>query len=375
MRILSFFKKKYKPLNLIHVSKSALIENYSNLSHIDRDIAVAPVLKSNAYGHGLTLVAKVLDHLSAPFFCVDSLYEGYELLRNRIKTKVLIMGYVTPDNLKVKKLPFSYAVYDREFVAAVSFHQKHAGVHIFVDTGMRREGVTLSELPRFMKFVTEKQVRVEGVMSHLAKGEDVSYTKKQLAQFEKAKEIVLSFGHKPTWFHIAASSGLLRNNEYKGALGNLSRVGISLYGIDPEGKNHSLIPVLQSQTTLIQIKNIRRGECVGYDFTYIAKKDMLIGILPLGYYDGIDRRLSNKGSVLLHGKECRVIGRVSMNLTTIDISEVENPKIGDNIIVYSRNALDKNSIVNSARFCETIPYDLLTNLTQSTKRVLVIAHN
>src|SRR6266516_2620701 len=109
MQFSSFFKKRYYPLNTIEISASALLENYRYLSRLAKDMVVAPVLKSNAYGHGLTPVAKVLDRISPSFFCVDSLYEAYDLLKNNIKTSILVMGYVNPDNLKVKKLPFSYA--------------------------------------------------------------------------------------------------------------------------------------------------------------------------------------------------------------------------------------------------------------------------
>jgi|SRR5579885_482547 len=372
MRLPLFLKKPYYPLNRIEISKEALLHNYQYLSCLASGIAVAPVLKSNAYGHGLVLVAKMLDDLGAPFFCVDSLYEAYELLKHKIKTPVLIMGYVNPQNLKVKKLPFSYAVYDREVVSAISKYQPHAAVHIFVDTGMHREGILLSQLPEFLSYIKSfGNLRVAGLMSHFAAADHSTntFTKKQVENFAKAKEIVLSVGFSPKWFHISASGGLLNHETYRGCIGNLARAGISLYGIDPEGKDKNLQPALRLTTTLHLIKKIPKGEKIGYDFTYTAEKNMMIGILPLGYYDGADRRLSNKGFVSINDVFCPIIGRVSMNLTTIDITAVKNPQIGDKVIIYSSKPDDKNSIANSAKICGTIPYDLLVHLASSTRRI------
>src|SRR3989344_6772460 len=118
--MLKIFKKMYKTLNRIEISRKNLLENYRFLSAINRKIKIAPVLKSNGYGHGIIEVAQILDKVGAPFFCVDSLYEAYELYKAKIKTPVLIMGYTNPENLKVKKLPFQYAVYDIGLAAVIN---------------------------------------------------------------------------------------------------------------------------------------------------------------------------------------------------------------------------------------------------------------
>ncbi len=373
MNILSLFKKSYHPLNTIEVSSKALLFNYEYLSSLNTSLQIAPVLKSNAYGHGLVNVAKVLDRAGAPFFCVDSIYEGYELLKNHIKTPILIMGYIKPENLKVKKLPFSYAVYNSEQVIAISKHQPHAGIHIFVDTGMHREGIALSDLPEFLEDIRSNNLNVEGLMSHLGSGADAKnvLTEKQLKNFEDAQEIIKANHFAPKWIHIAASEALLNHAEYEGRLGNVGRSGIAVYGIDPNGEDKNLLPALKFVSTLTQIKSLKKGEKVGYDFTYTAKEDMTIGVLPLGYYDGLERRLSNKGFVSINNILCQIIGRVSMNLTTIDISAVKNPEGGERVVVYSDNPTDKNSISNAAIVCETISYDILVGLASPTKRTII----
>ncbi len=370
MKILSVFKRKYYPLNTIQISAKALRDNYFYLSKLALGVTVAPVLKSNGYGHGIQLVAKTLDDVGAPFFCVDSLYEAYELQKAKIKTPILIMGYVDPRNLQNRNLPFSFAVYDKEQLKALNMYQQDAKIHIFVDTGMHREGISPSDLPSFLNLIKSfKNIKVEGLMSHLGAGDNIFATQKQIETFNDAKKNILDSGFRPVWYHIAASSGLLHNADYKKSIGNLARCGIALYGIEPERINKNLKPVLTFKTTLSQIKKLKKGEKVGYDFTYTAKKDMTIGVLPAGYFDGIDRRFSNIGYVSIGKTPCPILGRVSMNVTTIDISDVQNPQVGDEVIIFSDKIFDKNSIVNGAILAETIPYDLVVHLASTTRRI------
>ena len=143
--------REYYPINRIAISKNDLISNYKYLSHLNKNIKVAPVLKSNAYGHGINTVAKILDELNPPFFCVDSLFEAYELFKEKIKSDILIMGYVRPENLRIKALPFSYAIYDLGLAEAINEYQPGAKIHIKVDTGMNRLGVQIKDLRNFAK--------------------------------------------------------------------------------------------------------------------------------------------------------------------------------------------------------------------------------
>jgi alanine racemase len=399
---------EYQALNVIEISKQNLLYNLKVLSKVNAKVKVAPVLKSNAYGHGLTLVARMLDsHFHGndilPFFCVDSLYEAYELLKANIKTPILIMGYIEPSNLRVKRLPFSYTISTMDVAEAISKYQPQAGVHIFVDTGMHREGILLSELPTFLEKLP-KNLKVEGLMSHLASGElpDDPQTKQQIKNFQKDQEIVKKAGFNPKWIHLQNSGGLLALHTRCGNV-NMARVGLALYGInhlpslrattkqsssvpgkiasgqDPQSDD-LLKPILTLKSKLIQIKTIGKGERVGYNGTLTTKIPTAVGILPLGYYDGLDRRLSNKrslrdeslkGVVIINSVECPIIGRVSMNITAIDISKVKNPQIGQEVIIYSNNPLDKNSLENAAKICQTIPYDLLVHLNSSTRRILI----
>lgn len=336
-RIKKIFFPSYQALNTIEVNEKNLRHNYKYLSSINKKVKIAPVLKSNAYGHGLVPTAKILENLNPPFICVDSLYEAYELTNNGIKTPILIMGFVDPVSLATKKLPYSFAVFSKEQVDTLRQHQPNSNIHIFVDTGMHREGILLEELNEFIDYIKKTDLTIEGLMSHFGESENKNnpLTKMQINNFKSAVNAI-----KPQWVHISNSGGVLNNY----ALGNMGRCGIALFGISPSTPDEKLKPTLSLKTHLVQIKDIKKGESVGYSFTYTAKKNMKIGILPIGYNDGINRRLSNKGFVKLGNANCKIIGRISMNITTIDLSDVKKPIIGDEVVVYSAKMKDKNSI-------------------------------
>lgn len=375
-RILRLFRKNYLTLNKIEVSRDNLLHNYRYLTSLDKKLKIAPVVKSNGYGHGIVNVAKILDNIASPFFCVDSLFEAYQLQKAKIKLPILVMGYTNPENFKVKKLPFSFAVFDLETAKVLNEFQPECSVHIFVDTGMHREGVPIKDLPKFLEEIKElPNIKVEGLMSHLASSESAKdpLFLKQIKQYKQAKEILKKFKVSPKWFHIAAT-GAVVNPETKSiiaAVSNLARAGLALYGYSSSTPDKNLKPSLKLTTKIAQIKRINKGEKIGYDGTYTAKKNMVIGVLPIGYYDGVDRRLSNKGVFSIDSKECPILGRVSMNINIIDLSKVSAPKVGQAVVVYSSNPDDKNSLVNCAKICNTIPYELLVNLTETTRRVIV----
>lgn len=373
--IRKFLGRTYYPLNRVEINKKNLISNYLQLSKISNKIKIAPVLKSNAYGHGLLAIAKIVDEFAPPFICVDSLYEAYELYMAKIKSKILIMGYIDPENLKVKKLPFSYAVYDLKLLEVINKYQKGAGVHIKVDTGMNRLGIKINDLEAFFTQLRNfPDITVEGIMSHFASagnGQDEA-VKLQLRNFNKALSLAKKFAINFKLSHIASSSSLLNlDSNSLEKVSNLARVGLALYGINGENTKVKLKPVLSLKSRIVQIKDLVIGEKVGYNGTFKAIKPMKIGLLPLGYNDAIDRRLSNKGVVLVNGKQCKIVGMVSMNITGIDLTNVDSAKEDDEVTVISNNSKDANSISNLAKTANTIPYDILVRISSSIRREVI----
>lgn len=370
-------RRPYHHLNVVKISRVCLQSNYEQLTRLHPEAKIAPVLKSNAYGYGITTVAAVADNLGAPFLIVDSLYEAYELAKLHVKTPILIMGYVHPDSLAARRLPFHYCVYDLEVMRALNRYQPGSKVHLFVDTGMTREGVRLSDLRAFIVEAKKlKNVHICGMAAHLANADcqHDTFTATQVKNFKAAVKIATDEGLNLQWRHTSASAGAYKlNND----LFNLIRVGIAWYGISPLAANDKnstkleLQQALEFQSTLVQIKHISKGSLVGYNCTYRAKRDLTVGILSAGYYDGVDRRLSNVGVVTLRGIACPIIGRVSMNMTTVDLSKVPEAIVGEMVTIYSQDPSAPNSLPAAAVLCHTIPYELLVHLAESIHREVV----
>lgn len=373
-----FARPTYRHLNKILVNSTALTTNYHHLQQAHPEARIAPVLKSNAYGHGLVPVARIVDTLNAPFLAVDSLYEAYELYKERIKTPIMILGYTHPENYKVKRLPFHFVVFDLETAAVLNRYQPGANIHLFVDTGMTREGIMLEELPEFLESLKKlTKLSVVGLASHFADADSENnddFSQLQIKNYKKALEIVQKHGFKPEWRHLSASAGTFK---YTDPVFNLIRAGIAFYGINPLSAGdakHSAIPLqpaLRFETTLAQMKQIPQGSQVSYNGTYTAEHDLMVGILPVGYYDGLDRRLSNKGWVQVGEAWCPIIGRVCMNLTVIDLTPAPQAQVGDKVVVYSDQPQAKNSLRQAAATAGTIPYELMVKLAESVRREVI----
>lgn len=373
---MSFFRRRqFAHLNTISVSKERFVANHQQLLKLNGGRKVAPVLKSNAYGHGLELIGQIVDELKPPFMVVDSLYEAYRLQKLKLSTPILIMGYTNPENLRHKRLPFQFSVFDLETAKALNSSQRNCGTHLFIDTGMHREGIVLSELDGFLVELKKlRNLKVVGVTSHFADADNSqsnAFTLQQIEVYKKALLQIKAAGFSPEWTHISASAGAMKITD---PIFSLVRAGIASYGINPLDSedaayaNISLEPVLRFISTLAQAKEIEVGESVGYGVTFTAEKKMKIGLVPAGYYDGVDRRLSSKGVMVVRGVSCPILGRVSMNMTTIDLSAVNDAKVGDEVEIYSANKTAANSIDQSAKLCGTIPYELLVHLSESIYR-------
>ena len=192
--------------------------------------------------------------------------------------------------------------------------------------------------------------------------------------YSKALEIMNQSGITPIWRHISASGGTYKFSDQRF---NMIRAGLAHYGLnplegtDPYREKKSLLPALEFISTLVQIKNVPKGNVVGYGCTFTVKKNSVLGLIPAGYFEGVDRRLSNNGFVKIRNQFFPIVGRVSMNMTVIDISELKNPTVGEKVIIYSSQIKDKNSIANAASQIGVIPYELIVHIAESVKRIVI----
>ncbi|MEI6711111.1 MAG: alanine racemase [bacterium] len=234
-----------------------------------------PVVKSNAYGHGLKLLAKEWNTYNIPFVCVDSLFEAYELQKYGYKSDVLIMGFVDPADIPREK-KFHYACSDISYALAVVRKRKHAKLHLFFDTGMHREGIQTLLDDEDTSLVPLKK-NIIGMMTHLSTPDTIEVTQKQIEIFNSFSGLLKGRGIHPEWYHICASGGVLSHSKYRDISDTLARTGLSYYGYG----HPDLLPALRCHTKLMQIKHLKAGESAGYDGTFTAKKNIMIGILPI----------------------------------------------------------------------------------------------
>lgn len=369
--MLFFSKQTYTPLNEVRINKQKFLQNFKKLQELVSNKNIFPVLKSNAYGHGLVEIAKLADKLNCKYFVVDSIYEAYTLLKAGIKTKVLISGFIDPKNLRFKKLPFSYAVWDYNQITNIHKYQPNAKFHIFLDTGMNREGVRIDELQELInKIKTIPKENFEGVISHFSSAdENNEKTMSQIQKFKNGIAILEENEYELKYKHISASAGII--NKYAHEF-NSVRAGISLYGFNISPKTEGkiqLIPCMSLVSHIVQIKNVLKNETIGYNDTFTTKENLKIAILPLGYNDGIPREASNVALVKIKNKYCQIVGKVSMNIMAVDVTGLD-VTVGDEVEIYSESPEDKNSIENVAQLTGRSPYELLVRINPSIRRVL-----
>lgn len=380
MKLLSFLRKvkdrftHYKPSVEVLISKTRLVGNLRVYQNKYPKISFAPVLKSNAYGHGLIQIAQILDGKNIPFIVLDSLHEAIILRNNGVKSKILIIGYTRSENIKNSKLlNISFTVTSLEQLEEVAgILSSKTKIHLKVDTGMHRHGILQNQISKSIEIIkTNKFLLLEGVCSHFADADnkDKSFTKIQIEEWKKVVTLFKKNFNTIKYFHVSATAGIYYSDK---AYGNVARLGIGLYGINSSPfEKLNLKPVLQMQTIVSSIKQLKQGKYVGYNLTYKTKSPTKIATIPAGYYEGIDRRLSNCGFLKINNTFCPIIGNISMNITTLDITAIPNTKINDKVIILSNNKDDKNSVENIAKTSQTIPYEILVHIPQHLRRKIV----
>jgi alanine racemase len=377
MKIINFLKSirrsfyNYGPLIEVLISKDALIGNLNEFKKNYPKLSFAPVLKSNAYGHGLVEAAKILDREEKPFFVVDSIFEARVLRENNIKSKMLVIGYASPQNILANGLQkISFAIVGIEQLKELSkFPGRPVKIHLKIDTGMHRHGILPDEIAEAIKIIKDsKNIVLEGVCSHFADAgnADKSFTQKQIKIWNEAIKIAKQNFDNIKYFHLSATAGIKYSNEIEA---NTARLGIGLYGTTGES-SLKLKPVLKMQSVISLIKTIPAVEYVGYSLLYRTEKETKVACVPAGYFEGIDKRLSNCGFYKIQNHFCPIIGRVSMNITSIDVTDVPNAKEGDRVILISDEAEDKNSVLNIAKTAGTIPYEIIVHIPQHLKRTV-----
>lgn len=375
-------------LTWVEIDKKALTHNVRLFKDlIGKDKQLCSVVKSNAYGHGLKECAKVIAEAGTDWFGVNSFWEAEELREAGAANPIYIMGYIPFGKLeRAVNGGFHFVVYNKETLERVAEICKKTGkeayTHIKVETGNNRQGVNGDKLGDILKVYKENSlVKMEGVSTHFANIEDTtdhSYAEHQLDLFKKFVQEIEDAGFQPKYRHCANSAATILFPE---TYFNFVRVGISTYGLWPSnetlvsaiqaGKKVDLQPALAWKTRIAQVKHVPEGAYIGYGCTYRATHDMKLAILPMGYYEGYSRLLSNNCYVLIHGKRAPVTGRVCMNITMVDITHIPDAQIEDEVVLIGPQGDEYLPADWLAKCSQTINYEVVTRINDRIPRIVV----
>lgn len=358
----------------------AFRQNFQSLrSCLDQQTKVMAVIKADGYGHGAVPCAKIAVECGADYLGAGVIEEGIELRENGLNTPTLVLGSIFPDEAEdlvqhdlttvVCTLPLAQAL-----SKAAGKQNKTVSVHIKVDTGMNRLGVTPENLAALLDSIRSlPNLKIEGVSTHFssADDEDPSFT---LVQLEKFRSVLpmLEKENIPI-LHCANTSALFKFPE---SHFNMVRPGLILYGALPSPSLRSFVnceekpfqPVMQWKSQVILVKAIAKGQPISYSGSYTTQRESLVATLPIGYADGLHRTLSNNMEVLIRGKRAPQIGNICMDMTLIDVTEIQDVRAGDEVVLFGEQEGNVISVEEMAEKGKTIPYEILCNVGKRVPR-------
>ena len=380
------------PLAWLNIDLRAIDHNIRQIRQLQRPgTKLIAVIKSNAYGHGMFNVGLQAFKSGADMLGVVSASEALALRKKGLIKPLVVLGPTAKEEMtELIRQKVSFSVFsDKSFQDAsrvATILQKRANIHIKVETGINRLGLAVEEASPLIKKVKQHRwLELEGIFTHLASVEELnnSYTKNQLFQFDKVLARIGKSDIGVDWTKVpyvsaaaSAAAMLIPESHY-----NTIRLGISLYGLWPSRgveawarralkvKKVKLRPALKYKTRLVGIRPIPAGAYVGYGCTFQAPKPMVLGVVPVGYAEGIDRGLSNMGFMLLNGAVVPIVGRVCMNMTILDITKRPKAKEGDEVVIIGTNKNKKITATDMADWAGTINYEVVARLPEHLPRI------
>ena len=380
---------RQRPIERVEIAKRALVGNIGEFRRlIGPRRKFLAVVKANAYGHGLLEVAGIAVAAGVDWLGVNSVEEGTALRRAGIEAPVLVLGYAPFDSLEEAVAgDLRLTVYNRETIVrlavlAVRLHRT-VRLHIKVETGTWRQGVDPKDLAAFVRDIRSRPgLAVEGLSSHFANIEDTTkhdYPRRQLAVYRSAIRDLEAGGPRIPLRHMSCTASTILFPE-PGF--NLARVGIGLYGLWPSKETYlscllerkeplSLEPVLSWKAGIAQIKKVPAGADIGYGCTYRTTRPTRLAVVPVGYYDGYDRGLSNAAHVLVRGRRAPVRGRVAMDFFMADVTDVPGAGLEDQVTLLGADGRERITAEDLAALAGTISYEILARINPLVPRIVV----
>lgn len=361
--------EKGSHVTVLEVDLDALLHNLSQYRNLlKKETKLMVMVKANAYGGGLLEVANFLQGQGVDQLGVAYLDEALELRKNGITIPIMVMNPHTDHFAQIERNNLEAAIFSTSHLKRLlNDTDKHPSIHVKIDSGMHRLGFSLEQLPELLALLKENPaLKLEGIFTHFSSSDLASedeFTYQQASVFNKAyNEIVKVIGYKPTK-HAVNSPGMVRFPQYHF---DMVRLGIGLYGFDPANQLE-LRPISQLKTIISQIQHLKKGDTVGYSRKGMVEKDARIAVIPIGYEDGYLRVFGNGNAMVnFNGVNCPTIGNICMDMTMVDVSNVECVE-GDEVIIFGTEP----SIQQLAKWANTIPYEILTNVSSRVRRVFV----
>lgn len=380
--------------SLIEIKTDALCNNIKFIkSLIDPKVILCAVVKGNAYGHGIHIVLPVLENLGINHFSVYSSPEAKTAFYSKNKqSTIIIMGYINQHDYKwVVKNDIEFYISDVEelqkAIETAKELNKKAIIHIDIETGMNRTGLTIANLNKAIPIILKnlEVLEIKGFTTHLAGAESIAnYTRirKQLSVFKKRVKLLHSKNIFAQLQHVASSAATI---SYPDTRMDMVRVGVLLYGYWPtretfiqyihrkKDKTNPITRAIRWSSEIITIKKVPEGEFVGYGMSFQAQHPTTVAIIPVGYCNGYSRSLSNNSHILINSQKANVIGSVNMNMILCDITHIPNVKIGDKVILIGQQGENEITFTSFADMNNSMNYEILARLPENIKRKLVKA--
>ena len=349
---------------ILEVDLNKLANNFNYLkSKLKPDTKIIAVVKAYAYGHGDLSIASYLEKLGAHALWVADFEEGTRIRKSGIKIPIIIANPGTKSTQQIIENNLDVVVYNSELLHLYGKLDKEIRIHIKFDTGMNRYGFDVSEVGELVADLQKyPKLKVQSICSHLAASDNStedSFTNAQFQVFDKASSSFSKGINQLIDRHILNTNGVLRfpKKEYE-----MVRLGIGLYGVSNDS---NLQQVSTLKSVISQVRDIKKGRRVGYDASFLAEEDMIIGVVPFGYADGLNRKLStNNGVIIVQNIACPIIGKISMDSCMIDLKGT-TAKIGDEVVIFG----EENTISSIANKLSTIPYEIFSSLNRRIKRI------
>ena len=363
------------------IDLAALRHNVQQIRTLAPNANVLAVVKANAYGHGAVQISRALESEDVALLGVALVEEGIELRHAGVKKPILVLGgaYEGGYDLLVQHglIPTIFRVdHLHKLDQAAKAQGRTVDAHVKVDTGMGRIGLLPGQVEPFLREAKKvHHVRLDGLLSHFANADlaDAEHTTKQIQRFRDALKQVRSHGFNPSFRHLSNSAGVLDRPEVRDGLElNLVRPGIMMYGLSPAAwlkDRVQLRPVLSWKTAVTHVKRVEQGTPISYGSTWVAQRESVIATLPVGYADGFSRDYSNTGEVLIRGQRAKIAGRVCMDMTLIDVTDVPGVEVGDEVALIGQQGNERITADDLARLSQTIHYEVLCAVGARVPRI------